>query len=80
MITFLCKNNTKIWVILKVCVYNIEINKKETKTMPEKQTNIEIDLQIKSTAELDESVKKDLEQEDKSIASLLEEEGDDGTS
>jgi hypothetical protein len=48
--------------------------------MPEKQTNIEIDLQIKSTAELDESVKKDLEQEDKSIASLLEEEGDDGTS
>jgi len=48
--------------------------------MPEKQINIEIDLQIKSTAELDESVKADLEQEDKSIASLLEEEGEDGTS
>jgi hypothetical protein len=63
-----------------VCVYNIEINKKETKPMPEKQINIEIDLQIKSTAELDESVKADLEQEDKSIASLLEEEGEDGTS
>lgn len=48
--------------------------------MPKEQTNIEIDLQIKSTAELDESVKKDLEQEDRSIASLIEEDDADGAS
>jgi len=42
--------------------------------MSEKPKEIEIELQMKSTAELDESVKADLEQEDKSIASLLEDE------
>jgi len=48
--------------------------------MSEKHKEIEIELHMKSTAELEESVKADLEQEDKSIASLLEEEGEDGTS
>ena len=48
--------------------------------MAEKQTNIELELEIKSTAELDESVKEDLEQQDKSIASLLEDEDADGSS
>lgn len=42
--------------------------------MSEKHKEIDIELQMKSTAELDESVKADLEQEDKSIASLLEDE------
>jgi len=45
--------------------------------MSEKHKEIEIELQMRTTAELDESVKADLEQEDKSIASLLEEEGKD---
>ena len=45
--------------------------------MSEKHKEIEIELQMRTTAELDESVKADLEQEDKSIASLLEEEGED---
>ena len=48
--------------------------------MSEKPKEIEIKLHMKSTAELEESVKADLEQEDKSIASLLEEEGEDGAS
>ena len=48
--------------------------------MSENPKEIEIELHMKSTAELEESVKADLEQEDKSIASLLEEEGEDGTS
>jgi len=47
--------------------------------MSEKPKEIEIELQMKSTAELEESVKADLEQEDKSVASLLEEEGEDGS-
>lgn len=45
--------------------------------MTKKTVEIDLDLVIKSTAELDEDVKKDLEQEDKSIASLLEEEDED---
>lgn len=45
--------------------------------MSEKPKEIEIELHMKSTAELEESVKADLEQEDKSIASLLDEEGED---
>ena len=46
--------------------------------MSEKPKEIEIELQMKSTAELEESIKEDLDQEDRSIASLLEEEGEDG--
>ena len=45
--------------------------------MTKKTVEIDLDLVIKSTAELDEDVKKDLQQEDKSIASLLEEEDED---
>jgi hypothetical protein len=45
--------------------------------MSENHKEIEIELQMRSTAELDESVKSDLEQEDKSLASLFEEEGED---
>ena len=44
--------------------------------MNEKPVEIDLDLVIKSTAALDEEVQKELEQEDKSIASLLEENED----
>ena len=47
--------------------------------MPEKNTEIEIALQMRSTAELDESIEGDLKQEDKSIASLLDDSEEDGT-
>jgi|DEB0MinimDraft_6_1074348.scaffolds.fasta_scaffold59376_1 hypothetical protein len=45
--------------------------------MTKKTVEIDLDLVTKSTAELDEDVKKDLQQEDKSIASLLEEDDED---
>jgi hypothetical protein len=45
--------------------------------MSKKPTELELDLVIKSTAELSEEVEKDLEKEDRALASLLEEEDED---
>jgi hypothetical protein len=58
-------------------VYITRHNLKLEIKMTKKTVEIDLDLVTKSTAELDEDIKKDLQQEDKSIASLLEEEDED---
>jgi hypothetical protein len=58
-------------------VYITSCKPPKERKMSENHKEIEIELQMRSTAELDESVKSDLEQEDKSLASLFEEEGED---
>ena len=50
--------------------------------MNKKENAVELELTMRSTGELDAEIEKDLEQEDKSLASLLdneEEEKEDGT-